>query len=74
MKNQVRNYMWSLLFFVWNPLICMSQEDDFPDSPDGSGDPLLDPAPINDFIWLLLILAILLGFCIVVLKRKRILN
>ena len=73
MKSQVRNCVLGLLIFTVNPIICFAQGDDFPDSPDGSDDPLLDPAPINEFIWILIIFALILGIY-VMWKRKIIAN
>lgn len=69
MKSQLKIFAIGLLIFTLNPTICFAQGSDFPDSPEGDDDPLLDPAPLNDYIWILIILAFILG--IYVLQKKK---
>ena len=51
-----------VLCFFANTLMVFSQGS--PDSPDGDGDPILDPAPINDFIWILIVAGLLVGISV----------
>lgn len=69
MKSQLKIFVIGLLIFTLNPTICFAQGSDFPDSPEGGDDPLLDPAPLNDYIWILIILAFILG--IYALQKKK---
>ena len=73
MKSQLKIFVIGLLIFTLNPIICFAQGTDFPDSPEGGDDPLLDPAPLNEFIWILIIFALILGIY-VMWKRKIIAN
>ncbi|MDD3003402.1 hypothetical protein [Flavobacterium sp.] len=70
MKRLLKNVMLGLFIFVFNSIICSAQGGDFPDSPEGTDDPLVDPAPINDFIWILIFSALFLGVY-VLLKNKK---
>lgn len=47
------------LCLLANTFVVFSQGS--PDSPDGDGDPILDPAPIDDFIWILIVAGLLVG-------------
>lgn len=61
MKNEgLKFVMYFFIFFV-HPIVAFAQGGGLPDSPDGEDDPLLDPAPINGFIWVLIVLALTLG-------------
>ena len=69
MKSQIRKFLIVLFIFILNPIVSFAQGTDFPDSPEGGDDPLLDPAPLNDYIWILIILAFILG--IYALQKKK---
>lgn len=61
MKNQGLKFVIYFFIFVVSPIASFAQGGGLPDSPDGDDDPIVDPAPINDFIWVLIVLAIILG-------------
>ncbi len=70
MKSQVRNIVMYLFVFLLFPIICFGQDDGLPESPDGSEDPLTDPAPINESIWILMIFALILGWYLLLKKQN----
>lgn len=67
MKNTATKMTLIVLLFFTNIFTIFSQG--IPDAPDGDGDPVLDPAPIDDFVWILIMGALLLGI-FVFLKRN----
>jgi hypothetical protein len=63
----VKLSLFVLCFFV-NTFVGISQG--FPENPEGDDDPLVDPAaPIDDFIWILVFLAVFTGLYL--LNKKR---
>lgn len=61
MKNQgLKFVMYFFIFFV-HPIGVFAQSGGLPDSPEGGDDPLVDSSPINHFIWILIVLALILG-------------
>jgi len=71
MKIQVLKFVVYFMFLVINSIICFAQDENLPDSPDGGSDPLVDPAPINNSIWILIVLAMILGVSVLSKKKKH---
>jgi hypothetical protein len=71
MKNQgLKFVMYFFILFV-NPIVAFAQAGGLPDSPEGDDDPLVDPAPIDDFIWILIFSALVLGACVLLKNIQK---